>query len=359
MPVLPVTRGTPEPAAQGATSDTVLRRRRIGPLAVGLLALAAALVAVCVLSLAVGANALPFGTVWQALTHYDPANPHHLVVVEKRLPRTLVGVTVGIGLAVAGVVMQGLTRNPLADPGLLGVNAGASLSVVVALSVFGVQGNAYLWFAFAGAALVTVAVYAVAGAAGRGGATPVTLVLAGAAVTAALTSVVTAILLTDQAALDQMRFWQVGALTARDFTVFWQTLPGITAGLVLAFAVSRGLNGLAMGEEVARSLGQKVGLVRALAALSVVLLCGSATAAAGPISFAGLIVAHLAARIAGPDHRWSVPYAALAGPVLLIGCDVLGRVVVRPGELQVGVVVAAVGAPLLVVLIRMRGKGRR
>ncbi|ROO85546.1 iron complex transport system permease protein [Actinocorallia herbida] len=359
MSDLPVTRGTTEPPAQGAPAGPALRRRRLGPLAAGLLVLVAALVAACVLSLAVGANALPFRTVWQALTHYDPANPHHLIVVEKRLPRTLVGITVGLGLAVAGVVMQGLTRNPLADPGLLGVNAGASLFVVLALGVFGVQGSGYLWFAFLGAAVVTVVVYGVASAAGRGGATPVTMVLAGAAVTAALTSLVTGILLTDRAALDEMRFWQVGALSARDFTIFWQTLPGIAAGLVLAFAVSRGLNGLAMGEEVARGLGQKVGLVRAFAAISVVLLCGSATAAAGPISFVGLMVAHFAVRMAGPDHRWSIPYAALAGPTLLIGCDVLGRVVVRPGELQVGVVVAAVGAPLLVALIRMRGKGRR
>ncbi|MDX6742251.1 FecCD family ABC transporter permease [Actinocorallia sp. A-T 12471] len=355
MPILPVTRGTRGPAAKGSLNP----RRGLGPLAAGLLVLAAALAAASVLSLAVGANALPFDTVWQALTHYDPANPQHLVVVEKRLPRTLIGVTAGIGLAVAGVVMQGLTRNPLADPGLLGVNSGASLFVVLAISVLGVPDGGRLWFAFAGAAIVTVFVYGVASVAGRGGATPVTLVLAGAAVTAALTSVVTAILLTDRAAFDQMRFWQVGALAGRDFTVVWQTLPGIAVGLILAFAVSRGLNGLAMGEEVARGLGQRVGLVRTLAALSIVLLCGSATAAAGPISFAGLIIAHLAARVAGPDHRWSIPYAALAGPTLLLFCDVLGRVVVRPGELQVGVVVAAVGAPLLVALVRMRGKGRR
>ncbi|MCD0449185.1 iron chelate uptake ABC transporter family permease subunit [Actinocorallia sp. API 0066] len=337
----------------------ILPQTRFGPLALGLLALAAALVAAAALSLAVGANALPPHTVWEALTQYDPANPHHLVVVEKRLPRTLVGVTAGLGLAVAGVVMQGLTRNPLADPGLLSVNSGASLSVVVAISVFGVQGGGRVWFAFAGAALVTVLVYGIASVAGRGGASPVTLVLAGAAVSAALTSIVTAILLTDRAAFDQMRFWQVGGLAARDFAVLWQTLPGIAAGFVIAFGISRGLNGLAMGEEVARGLGQRVGLVRALAALTVVLLCGSATAAAGPISFAGLIVAHVAARLAGPDHRWTIPYAALAGPTLLLACDVLGRVVVRPGELQVGVVVAAVGAPLLVVLVRLRERGRR
>ncbi|MEV7013148.1 iron ABC transporter permease [Streptosporangium sp. NPDC051022] len=360
MSATPTTRDAPGPAASGGDRPGPAPRRRIGRLAAGLLLLAAALIAVCVLSLAVGANALPFRTVWQALTHYDPANPHHLVVVEKRLPRTLVGITAGLGLAVAGVIVQGLTRNPLADPGLLGVNSGASLFVVVAISVFGVQGSGGgLWFAFAGAAVVAVFVYGVAGAAGRRGAAPVTLVLAGAAVSAALTSLVTAVLLADRSALDQMRFWQVGALAARGFPVFWQTLPGIAAGLVLAFAVSRALNGLALGEEVARGLGQRVGRTRALAALSVVLLCGSATAAAGPISFAGLIVAHVARRFAGSDHRWTVPYAALSGPTLLIGCDVLGRVVVRPGELQVGVVVAVVGAPLLIALIRPRRKARR
>ncbi|MFC3984609.1 FecCD family ABC transporter permease [Streptosporangium jomthongense] len=355
MPVLSAPRDARGPAVPAGPAS----RRRTGPLVAGLLLLAVALVAVCAFSLAVGANALPPRTVWQALTHYDPADPHHLVIVEKRLPRTLVGVVAGLGLAVAGVVVQGLTRNPMADPGLLGVSSGASLAVVVAVSVLGVQDGGRIWFAFAGAAVVTAFVYGVAGAGRRGGAGPVTLVLAGAAVTAALTSLVTAVLLTDRSALDQMRFWQVGALAARGFPVLWQTLPGVAAGLVLAVAVSRPLNGLALGEDTARGLGQRVGLTRALATLTVVLLCGSATAAAGPVAFAGLIVAHTSRGLAGPDHRWMVPYAALSGPILLIGCDVLGRIVARPGELQVGVVVAAVGAPLLIALVRPRGRGRR
>lgn len=314
-----------------------------------------ALAAVCALSLAVGANALPLSVVVDALTSYDPTNPDHLVVVEKRVPRTLVGLVAGAALGAAGTLMQGLTRNPLADPGLLGISAGASLFVVGAISFFGVsQVGGYVWFAFAGAAVAAAVVYGVASV-GREGATPVKLALAGAAVTAALTSVVTAVLLVDRAALDLMRFWQVGSLAARGSTVVWQALPFVVVGLVMALALGRSLNGLALGDDVARGLGQDVTRTRVVAGIAIVLLCGAATAAVGPVAFVGLVVPHVARYVVGLDYRWVLPYAAVAAPVLLIGCDVIGRVVARPGELQVGVVTAVVGAPLFIALVR-RGK---
>ncbi|MET4225387.1 FecCD family ABC transporter permease [Oerskovia enterophila] len=335
-----------------ATSRRPARRRR---LVIGLATLLVALAAVCALSLAVGANALPLSVVVDALTNYDPTNPDHLVVVEKRVPRTLVGLVAGAALGAAGTLMQGLTRNPLADPGLLGISAGASLFVVGAISFFGVsQVGGYVWFAFAGAAVAAAIVYGVASV-GREGATPVKLALAGAAVTAALTSVVTAVLLVDRAALDLMRFWQVGSLAARGSTVVWQVLPFVVVGLVLALALGRSLNGLALGDDVARGLGQDVTRTRVVAGIAIVLLCGAATAAVGPVAFVGLVVPHVARYVVGLDYRWVLPYAAVAAPVLLIGCDVIGRVVARPGELQVGVVTAVVGAPLFIALVR-RGK---
>ncbi|WP_283137779.1 FecCD family ABC transporter permease [Rhizohabitans arisaemae] len=350
---------TPTSAPPGDKAPAAGSGGRRSRLLLGLVVTLVILLGACALSLAVGANALPLGTVWQALTAYDPADPNHLVIVEKRVPRTLIGLTAGLALGVAGAVMQGLVRNPIAEPGLLGVNSGAALFVVVAITLFGVhQVSGYVWFAFLGAAVTGGFVYGVASF-GRDGATPVKLVLSGAAVTAAIASVVTAMLLADRTVLDAMRFWQVGSLAARGYPVFWETLPGIVLGLILALAVSGSLNGLALGEDVARGLGYRVGLTRGAGALALVLLCGSATAATGPIAFVGLVIPHVVRRFAGQDHRWVIPYAALAGPVLLLGGDVIGRVVVRPGELQVGVVTALVGGLLFIAVVRQRRRTSR
>ncbi|PJI93295.1 iron complex transport system permease protein [Luteimicrobium subarcticum] len=338
--------------AQRAPLPSGVRRRR---LVLGLVGCLLALAAVLVLSLMVGANALPPSDVWHALWHYSPDDQASLIVVNSRLPRTLVGLLAGVALGLAGTVMQGLTRNPLADPGLLGVNAGASLAVVLGIAVFGVTSAAgYVPFAFVGAALASVAVYSVASL-GREGATPVKLALAGAAVSAALGSLVTAVLLTDAQALDQLRFWEVGALAGRDMDVVRQVAVPIAVGAVVALALGRALNGLALGEDVARALGQRIGLVRVVAAVAIVLLCGSATAAAGPIAFVGLIVPHAARRVVGTDYRWILVFSAVFAPTLLVACDVIGRVVAYPGELQVGIVTAVVGAPLFIALVRRRG----
>jgi iron complex transport system permease protein len=306
-------------------------------------------------SLMVGSNALSPGAVLDALRHYDSHSEASLIVVDKRLPRTMVGLLVGVALGLAGTVMQGLTRNPLADPGLLGVNAGAALAVVVGISAFGVSTTAgYVPFAFVGAALASVVVYTI-GSLGREGATPVKLALAGAAVSAALGSIVTAILLSSNQALDQLRFWQVGALAGRGPDVAWEVLAPIAVGSVVALGLGRSLNGLALGDDVARALGQRIGLVRVASAVAVVLLCGSATAAAGPIAFVGLIVPHAARWVVGPDYRWILVFSALFAPTLLLVCDVIGRVVAYPGELEVGVVTAVVGAPLFIALVRRKG----
>jgi iron complex transport system permease protein len=261
---------------------------------------------------------------------------------------------VGAALGLAGALMQGVTRNPLADPGLLGVNAGASLAVVVGIYAFGLASVAsYAWFAFAGAALAGAAVYTL-GALGRGGATPVKLAIAGAALSALLGSFTAAVLLLDSATLDQYRFWAVGSTAGRDTTVVWQVLPFLAAGALLGLATARALNGLALGEDVARSLGQRVGWTRLATSTSVVLLVGASVAAAGPIGFVGLTVPHVARTVTGPDNRWLLPYSMLMGAILLVCADVIGRVIARPGEVEVGIVTAFLGAPVFIAFVRRR-----
>ncbi|MFJ3669546.1 FecCD family ABC transporter permease [Streptomyces sp. NPDC090106] len=334
------------------TVATGTARRRPAALSAGLLLLAVLLLGSAALSLLVGSGHVALGDVVHGVFGPDRSVRGQLVIQEVRLPRTLAGVLVGIALGLAGTVIQGLTRNPLADPGLLGVNAGAAVFVVLAISVFSLTApDQYIWFGFLGACLAAVLVYGV-GSIGREGATPVKLALAGAATTAALGSVTSALLLMDSGTFDQFRFWQVGSLGGRDIDVLRQALPFVAAGALLAHFLGPRLNGLALGDDVARGLGQRLGVTRALGALSVVLLCGAATAVAGPLGFVGLAVPHVARMITGPDHRWMLPYSALIAPTLLLLADVVGRIVARPGEIQVGVVTAAVGCVPFILLVR-------
>ncbi len=320
----------------------------------GFALLALALAAVLVLSITVGARPIALADIWNALTAFDATQTNHKIILDLRLPRTLVGLLVGAALGLSGAILQGATRNPLADPGILGINAGATLCVVLGISVFGItQLSGYVWLAFLGAGAAMLVVYLVASL-GREGATPVKLALAGAAVTAALTSVTSAILITNVETLDQIRFWQVGALTGRTTDILLQVAPFILAGTVLALLTSRILDGLALGDDVARGLGLKVQRGRALVGLAAVILAGAATAAAGPIAFVGLTVPHLARAFTGPNYRWILPYSMLLAPILLLGADIIGRIIVPPGELQVGIVTAALGAPFFIALVRRR-----
>jgi iron complex transport system permease protein len=325
--------------------------RRRSRRAAGLVLAAGLLAFVVLASLAFGAKSIPFGTVVRAFTHFD-GSTDHLVVRELRVPRTLVGLLVGAALGVAGALMQAVTRNPLADPGVLGVSAGASLAVVVAIYVFGLTSlSAYVWFALVGAAVASVVVYSL-GSLGRGGATPVRLALAGAALSASLGGLTSAVVLLDRRTLDQYRFWIVGSLGGRDESVLASVAPFLFTGLALAVGLSRSLNALALGDDTARALGARVARTRFLSAIAVMLLAGAATAAVGPIAFVGLTVPHMARSLCGPDQRWLVAYSVVLGPALLLGCDVLGRLVVRPAELQVGIMTALVGGPVFVFLVR-------
>ncbi|MEE6282214.1 FecCD family ABC transporter permease [Georgenia sunbinii] len=328
-----------------------VRRRLLGlGGAVGLL------LVVVAASLALGAREVPLGTVLDALAERAAGNNDHSVVLDQRLPRTAVGLLVGAALGLAGTVMQGVTRNPLADPGLLGVNAGASLFVVLSITLFGITSpSGYIWFAFAGAAAATVVVYTV-GALGRDGATPVKLALAGTALTAGITSVLTLLLLGSTTATNTYRFWAVGSLAGRGSgsggDVVLTLLPFLAAGAVLALLSGRSLNLLSLGDDIARGLGLHVPRARVLAFLAVVLLAGGATALAGPIVFVGLVVPHIIRPLTGPDYRWVLAYAAVVGPALLLAADVVGRLIARPGELEAGLVVAFVGAPVMIAIVR-------
>jgi iron complex transport system permease protein len=317
----------------------------------GVLTAVLLLLTVVVLSLAVGARQLSPAQVWHGLS--DPHSAGYTVVHQMRLPRTLLGLLAGAALGLAGAVMQAVTRNPLADPGLLGINAGAASAVVSAISFLGITSFAgYVWFAFAGAAGVSVLVWAVGG--GRG-ATPARLALAGTAVNAVLYSYVNAVQLLDTGSLDRMRFWTVGSLAdARPSTVA-ETAPFIAAGLLLAAALARPLNALTLGEESARALGARPARVRAGAIVAVTLLCGAATAACGPIVFVGLMVPHLVRALTGPDLRRVLPYCAVLAPTTLLAADVLGRVLARPGEVQVGIVTAVAGGAVFLHVVR-RGR---
>ncbi len=314
--------------------------------------MAAALLVAVLASLSTGAKPIPVSTVLDAFWSFDPSATDHLIVRELRLWRTVVGVGVGSALAVAGALMQGVTRNPLADPGLLGVNAGASFAVVLAIWALGLQSLLGLvWFAFGGAALATAVVLAM-GSVGRGGSIPVRLVLAGVALAALLGSLTASVTLLDQAVLDRFRFWAVGSLSGLDSTVGFQVLPFLAAGMLIALALSRQLNALALGEEVARSLGIGLVRVRFLAVVAVTLLCGAAVAACGPIGFVGLVVPHAARVVSGADQRWLIPICALLGPTLLLVCDTVGRIIARPAEVQVGITTAAIGGVVFVAVVR-------
>lgn len=305
------------------------------------------------LSLAVGSRSLSLDTVVHALLH-DDGSTASSVVWDVRMPRTLAGVAAGAALGVAGALIQALTRNPLADPGLLGINAGAATGVVLSLTALGLTSMwASVWFAMAGAVVAGLLAYSLASG-GRGGATPERLALGGAVIAAVFTGVSQTLMLLDAQALDQLRFWSVGSLARADSGTLTTITPFVVAGLVLALALVRPLNALALGDDAARALGAHLDRTRFLGLLAVTLLCGAATSAVGPLVFVGLAVPHMARMIAGADQRWTLPLSMLLAPALLLYADVLGRVVVRPDELDAGVVTAVIGAPLFIALVRHR-----
>jgi iron complex transport system permease protein len=307
---------------------------------------------VVVASVALGSRSIPLPTTWRLLWEPDGSS-ESVIVHDLRIPRTLLGLGVGTALGLAGALMQALTLNPLAEPGLLGVNLGASTGVVFAIAFLGVGSlTGYIWFAFVGAALTSAAVF-VLGGTGRQP-TPERQVLSGMAITAVLGAFVYGVLVMRRDAFDRYRHWDVGSIAEREDGVLGQVAPFLAVGIVLALALARPLNAMALGDESAAAMGAHPGRTRALGFLAVTLLCGAATAAAGPIWFLGLAVPHAARMLTGPDQRWVLAYSLVLAPAILLAADVVGRLVVAPSELQVGLVVAFLGAPVFLALCRRR-----
>jgi iron complex transport system permease protein len=342
IPAPPVTSAVPADRFRGGAA------RRVALLLLAGLAV----LAVALLGLAVGSRPLPLADVVRAL-HAPDGSDASVIVRELRLPRTVVGLVVGAALGLAGAAVQGLTRNPLADPGLLGVSAGAAFGVVVGITA-GVAGTATgnALCATAGALAAAVVVGALAG--GARSSSPLPLLLSGVALTALLSSLTTVLVLLDATTLDQFRFWVVGSVAGRDLALLLGVVPLLAAGALLVLAGARGLDALALGDDLARGLGIRVGRARLGAALGATLLTAGSVAVAGPLGFVGLVVPHVGRALVGPAHRWLLPLSALLGAALLVGADVVGRVVARPAELQVGIVTALVGAPVLVLLVQRR-----
>lgn len=330
--------------------DAALARRPGSVRFLWLLVVVAVLVALMAASVAIGSRGVGWSEIVAALGGSSETIGE--AAVTKRIPRTLLAVLVGAALGLAGAVMQGVTRNPLADPGVLGINMGASLAVVTGIAFFGLfSATSMVWTAIVGAAIAAVFVYAV-GSVGRGGPTPLKLALAGAATSAALASFITAVALPRGDIASSVQSWEIGGVGGATFDGIGTVVPVLLVGFAVSILSARSLNSLALGDELAAGLGERVALARGVAALGSVLLCGAATAVAGPIGFVGLVVPHLCRLLVGVDHRWMLPFSALTGACLLIASDVVGRVVARPTELDVGILTALIGAPFFIAIVR-------
>ena len=349
-PALVPTAGAPaadRPDALGVHRTAVRRRLAV---VVGLVVV---LGVVMVASMLLGSNRIGVDQVLAGLTRTG-SGTDEAIVWGSRVPRTLIGAAVGAALGIAGLLMQGHTRNPLADPGLFGVSSGAGLAVVLGVYVFGVSSTgATVWFALAGALVASVVVFSVT-IAGSGTASPVPLALAGAAVSALLGALTSFVVLTDQESLDAYRLWVVGSLAARQLDVLGAVWPFLLTGLVLALLNVRALDALGLGSELAKGLGENVLVARLVGLGGITLLAAGATAAAGPIGFVGLTVPHIARAVVGTGHRWTVPVSALLGAALVLAADVVGRLVGGFSEIEVGIVLAVIGGPVFVAVARRR-----
>lgn len=310
------------------------------------------LVLMCGISIAIGSRSVDISNIWAALS--GPAEGFAQASVAKRVPRTILAGVAGAALAVSGLVLQGITRNPLADPGILGINTGAALAVVTGIAWFGLEApTSYIWTAIAGAALAATFVWTIS-ALGPGGASPLKLTLAGAATAAALTSFVTSIVLPRPDISQNVVSWQIGGVGGATYESLLRLTPFVVVGAVICVGCARGLNALGLGDELASGLGERVQRTRLIAALGAVVLCGATTAVTGPIAFVGLVVPHFCRLLIGVDHRWLLPFCAAGGALLLMAGDVIGRVVAPPTEIDVGIITALIGAPVFIVAVRQR-----
>jgi iron complex transport system permease protein len=335
-------------AAVGPSAPERSVPTRLVALVVCLVVLAVA----CVLSMAVGARAIAPNVVWDTLLHGRDGSFESTVILDDRLPRTVAALVAGLGLGVAGALIQAVTRNPLADPGILGVTWGSAFAVALGIALAGTLApTAYLWLAFLGALVATVVVYLI-GAVHRGSVSIARLTLAGVALAALLNGITSGLVLTNPRSFDALRAWQAGSLKDRGWEVIAPATPWILVGVVIALLLGRALNAVALGDDLASSLGANVLRTRTIAVVAITLLAGGATAIAGPITFVGLMVPHVARRLSGPDQRWIIAFTVVLAPVLLLTADIVGRLLLPVGEIPAGIVTAFLGAPVLVWLAR-------
>ncbi|MFB3170547.1 iron ABC transporter permease [Neobacillus sp. 179-C4.2 HS] len=293
----------------------------------------------------------------EALTNFDGSN-EHIVIQSVRIPRAFIAAAVGASLAISGVLMQTVTKNPLASPDIFGVNAGAGVAVVIAVTVFSVGSlQLFTWLSFFGAAVAAISVYAI-GSVGREGLTPMKLTLAGAAMTALFASFTQGILVLNEAALEQVLFWLAGSVAGRSLDNLIAVLPYLIGGWIISFLIATKMNVLSMGEDVAKGLGLNTALLKITIGIVVILLSGGAVAVAGPIGFIGIVVPHLTRSIVGIDHRWVIPFSGLLGGVLLLAADIASRYILMPQEVPVGVMTAIIGTPFFIYIARKGFNGR-
>lgn len=321
-----------------------------------LAALLCLLAAMSLLAVALGTVLIPASAILDAIFRFDGSR-NHLLVVAVRLPRVIAALLAGSALAVSGAIMQAVTNNPLASPGLLGINAGAAFAVVSIMTFFGAGvGDIYIWFAFAGAGIAAFAV-ALLSSFGPSRHSPVGLIIAGAVVATFLTSLTSAVLIFDQSTLDAVRMWTAGSVTGRTMAQAAAVAPYIAFGLFVSLFLGRHLTTLSLGADAARSVGQNTALWRGAAIVTVILLAGGAVALAGPIGFVGLVVPHIVRMAVSVDYRWIIPFSALGGALLVVGADMAGRMVFGSQNFPVGVTIALVGAPFFLWLARNRMRG--
>ncbi|WP_313811077.1 iron chelate uptake ABC transporter family permease subunit [Glutamicibacter sp.] len=345
------TTGTSAPQGAAPPDVATTGGRKLSTQITATIILLVLLAAAVIASLLFGARSVSFSTVMDALRHYDPSNGDQAVVAS-RMARTVGGLVVGVALGLSGAALQGLTRNPLADTGILGLNAGSSLAVVLSIAFLGASSlSSIMVAAFIGAAVVMTLVYLIASV-GREGATPIKLALGGAALAVGIGAITNAVLMTSKATLDQFRMWQIGSLSNSTLETFLAAIPVVLLGTVIVLATARACNAVAMGDDTATALGFNLGRWRLAGSIGIVLLAGAATAVTGPITFVGLMIPHAVRLLVGSDYRWLMPVSIIAGPILLLAADTLGRVIAPPTEIQVGVMCALLGGPIFIIMMR-------
>jgi len=318
----------------------------------GLIVLLGIVIALFFASLALGQTTIPFSTTWEAITNYNPDNTNHMIIGTSRLTRAIIALVIGMNLAIAGIFVQTLTRNPLAAPDLVGVNAGAIFFIVLAITWLNVQSLMhYMWFAFLGATIAGVIVFFLSSM-GRDGMTPIKVILAGTALSALFISLTQGLLVIDEQSIQTVLFWIAGSVAGRDLSMLLPVLPYFLLALIISLLIGKAMNIFSTGDDVAKSLGQNIGLLKVVMGVLIIILAGGSVAIAGSVGFIGLIVPHIAKGLVGMDYRWMIPYGALLGAALLLTADVVARFVIAPQEVPIGVMTAFIGGPFFIYLAR-------